>query len=93
LTWNQGYVSSEFWTWLDQDSKDHTEAMLDAATRERNVGTTTVTEDETMTEAGARESSNADTARVTQTETMGVAGARETSTVTASVTGNSTSQT
>jgi hypothetical protein len=79
----------EFWTWIEKGNKDHTEAMLEADTRERNVGTTTVTEDERMIEAGARES-NADTARVTQTESMGAGGARESSAVTASVTGNST---
>jgi hypothetical protein len=78
----------EFWTWIEKGSKDHTEAMLEEDTRERNVGTTTVTEDETMIEEGAREG-NADAARVTQTEAMGGAGTCETNTVTAAVTGNS----
>ena len=46
---------SEFWTWFEQGRKDHTEAMLEADTRERNVDTSTVTEHETMIEAGTRE--------------------------------------
>ncbi len=78
----------EFWTWFEQGSKDHTEDMFETDTRERNVGTDTVTEDETIMEAGELER-NADAVRVSQTESMGGGAARETNTVTGVVTGNS----
>jgi hypothetical protein len=77
----------EFWTWLEQGSKDHTEVMLETDTHERNVDIVTVTEDERMIETGAREN-NTDTDRVTQTESMGGTGVCETNTDTTTVTGN-----
>ncbi len=38
---------------MEQGIKDHTETILEVDTRERNVDTTTVMEDETMIEVGA----------------------------------------
>ncbi len=44
----------DFWTWLEQGRKDHTEAMFESDTRERNTDTATITEDVTMKQEHVR---------------------------------------